>query len=155
MPDGGLARIARPSAGTAALASVDCASEYDLCRRVKSTALYLLFRLHDVYVTPRAESHRLDSHLVLRQLRRLLGAACIDVIPFLRKAAALGYRAVEIGGKRPHLAPLDYRDRAKLDAVHEEAARLKLEIASIAGYTDFTAGRDRRYSAGRNADRVR
>ena len=63
------------------------------------------------------------------------------MIPFLRKAAALGYRAVEIGGKRPHLSPLDYRDRAKLDAVRDEAARLNLEIATIAGYTDFTAGR--------------
>ena len=65
----------------------------------------------------------------------------LDVIPFLRKAAALGYRAVELGGKRPHLSSLDYRDRAKLDAVRDEAARLNLEIATIAGYTDFTAGR--------------
>ena len=63
------------------------------------------------------------------------------MIPFLSKAAALGYRAVEIGGKRPHLSPLDYRERAKLDAIRTEAERLKLEIATIAGYTDFTAGR--------------
>ncbi|HVU89039.1 MAG TPA: sugar phosphate isomerase/epimerase family protein [Pirellulales bacterium] len=69
------------------------------------------------------------------------GQHALDLIPFLRKAAALGYRAVEIGGKRPHLAPLDYRDRAKLDAVREEAARWNLEIATIAGYTDFAAGR--------------
>ncbi|HEV3002954.1 MAG TPA: hypothetical protein VGX78_00765 [Pirellulales bacterium] len=32
----------------------------------------------------------------------------LDVTGFLRKAAALGYSAVEIGGKRPHLSPLDF-----------------------------------------------
>jgi sugar phosphate isomerase/epimerase len=69
------------------------------------------------------------------------GQHALAVIPFLRKAAALGYNAVELGGKRPHLAPLDYRDQTKLDAVRDEAARLNLEIATIAGYTDFTAGR--------------
>ncbi|MBI2825623.1 MAG: sugar phosphate isomerase/epimerase [Planctomycetia bacterium] len=65
----------------------------------------------------------------------------LDVCQFLRKAAALGYAAVEIGGKRPHLAPGDFRDAAKLDAIRELAAELSIEIATIAGYTDFTAGR--------------
>ena len=39
------------------------------------------------------------------------------------------------------LSPLDYPDRAKLDAIRAEAERLNLDIATIAGYTDFTAGR--------------
>ena len=32
----------------------------------------------------------------------------LDLISFLEKAAALGYPAVELGGKRPHLSPVDY-----------------------------------------------
>jgi sugar phosphate isomerase/epimerase len=65
----------------------------------------------------------------------------LNVSEFLHKAAALGYTAVEIGGKRPHLSPLDYQDLSLLDAMREEAASLRIEIASVAGYTDFTAGR--------------
>jgi sugar phosphate isomerase/epimerase len=59
---------------------------------------------------------------------------------FFRKAAALGYSAVEISGKRPHLSPLDTNDDtlAELRAVAQTAG---VEIATVAGYTDFTAGR--------------
>jgi sugar phosphate isomerase/epimerase len=60
---------------------------------------------------------------------------------FLKKAAALGYPAVEIGGKRPHLSVLDYPDEESLAEVRQTAARLGIEIATIAGYTDFTSGR--------------
>ncbi len=63
------------------------------------------------------------------------------MIPFLRKAAALGYRAVEIGGKRPHFVAARLSGSRKLDAIRAEAERLNLDIATIAGYTDFTAGR--------------
>jgi len=65
----------------------------------------------------------------------------LDVAGFLRKAAALGYAAVEIGGKRPHLAPLDFSSDESLAAVREAARAAGVEIATIAGYTDFTAGR--------------
>jgi len=65
----------------------------------------------------------------------------LELLPFLRKAKALGYAAVEIGGKRPHLSILDYKDPAALDAVREEAEAIGIEIATIAGYTDFTAGK--------------
>ena len=64
----------------------------------------------------------------------------LNVDEFLCKAATLGYRAVEIGGKQPHLSILNHRDGAKLDAIRATAERLKIEIATIAGYTDFTAG---------------
>ncbi|HEV3023978.1 MAG TPA: sugar phosphate isomerase/epimerase family protein [Pirellulales bacterium] len=65
----------------------------------------------------------------------------LDVTGFLRKAAALGYAAVEIGGKRPHLSPLDFPNDESLAAVREAAQAAGVEIATIAGYTDFTAGR--------------
>ena len=65
----------------------------------------------------------------------------LDIIEFLEKAAALGYRAVEIGGKRPHLAPLEYPDADSLAPIRDTARRLGIEIATIAGYTDFTSGR--------------
>jgi sugar phosphate isomerase/epimerase len=59
---------------------------------------------------------------------------------FLRKAAALGYPAVEISGKRPHLSPLD-TDEEAIAEVRAAAQAAGIEIATIAGYTDFTAGR--------------
>jgi len=65
----------------------------------------------------------------------------LSVGDFLRKAAALGYPAVEIGGKRPHLSPLDYRDDESLAELKATAQKLGVEIATIAGYTDFTSGR--------------
>jgi len=65
----------------------------------------------------------------------------LGVADFVRKAAALGYPAVEIGGKRPHLSPLDYRDDASLAELKTAAAKAGVEIATIAGYTDFTSGR--------------
>lgn len=65
----------------------------------------------------------------------------LGVIEFLEKAASLGYPAVEIGAKRPHLSPLDYLDDSSLTAIRETAQRLDIEIATIAGYTDFTSGR--------------
>jgi sugar phosphate isomerase/epimerase len=64
----------------------------------------------------------------------------LTVEDFLLKSTALGYRAVELGGKRPHLAPLDWPDE-KLPALRAAAQAAGVEIATIAGYTDFTAGR--------------
>jgi sugar phosphate isomerase/epimerase len=70
----------------------------------------------------------------------LWGQARLDLKDFLHKAAELGYRAVELMGKRPHLSVFDTGadDLAKLK---EAAEALGLEIATIAGYTDFTAGK--------------
>ncbi|HVX12018.1 MAG TPA: sugar phosphate isomerase/epimerase family protein [Pirellulales bacterium] len=59
---------------------------------------------------------------------------------FFRKAATLGYSAVEIAGKRPHLSPLD-TDDGVLEQVRAAAQAAAVEIATVAGYTDFTAGR--------------
>jgi sugar phosphate isomerase/epimerase len=65
----------------------------------------------------------------------------LGVVEFIEKAARLGYPAVELGGKRPHLSVLDYPDEASLLPVRDAARRHKIDIATIAGYTDFTASR--------------
>lgn len=65
----------------------------------------------------------------------------LDLPAFFDKAAALGYPAVEIGGKRPHLSVLDYPDDESLEAVHSAAAEAGVEIATLAAYTDFASGR--------------
>lgn len=69
----------------------------------------------------------------------LWGQQRLDLPGFLRKAASLGYAAVELMGKRPHLSVLDYgpQELANLRALAQD---LGLEIATIAGYTDFTLG---------------
>lgn len=64
----------------------------------------------------------------------------LGLIPFLEKAASLGYPAVEIGAKRPHLSVLDYPDEVSVAEVKATANRLGIEIATVAGYTDFTSG---------------
>uniref|UniRef100_A0A7C4LK45 Sugar phosphate isomerase/epimerase n=1 Tax=Schlesneria paludicola TaxID=360056 RepID=A0A7C4LK45_9PLAN len=65
----------------------------------------------------------------------------LGVIPFLEKARALGYPAVELVGKRPHVSPLDHPDAEHLAAIRSAAERLGIEIATVADYNDFTAGR--------------
>ena len=66
----------------------------------------------------------------------------LGLIPFLEKAAALGYPAVELAAKRPHLSVLDFPDLDSITEVKQAADRLGIEIATLAGYTDFTAGQN-------------
>jgi sugar phosphate isomerase/epimerase len=65
----------------------------------------------------------------------------LDLPSFLKKAATLGYPAVELMGKRPHLSPLDIDDKAAGE-IRQAAGHAGVEIATIAGYTNFTLGRD-------------
>lgn len=61
----------------------------------------------------------------------------LDLAGFIRKAASLGYEAVMIAGKRPHLSPLD----ATPDRVAEVGGLLResgITCEVIAGYTDFS-----------------
>jgi sugar phosphate isomerase/epimerase len=67
----------------------------------------------------------------------LWGQHQLDVASFLRKAAALGYPAVELMGKRPHLSVVDVSQR-ELSEIRAAAETAGVEIATIAGYTDFT-----------------
>ena len=70
----------------------------------------------------------------------LWGQHALDLHGFIRKAAALGYPAVELMGKRPHLSILD-TDEAELARIRQTAEDCGVEIATIAGYTNFTAGK--------------
>ncbi|MFO0880810.1 MAG: sugar phosphate isomerase/epimerase family protein [Gemmataceae bacterium] len=65
----------------------------------------------------------------------------LDLPAFLRKAAALGYPAVELAAKRPHLSPLDHNDESLMQ-LRRLADQLGVAIVTIAGYTDWTSGRD-------------
>ena len=67
------------------------------------------------------------------------GHALLSVDEFLVKAKRLGFDAVMLVAKRPHVSPLDYDGaaRRKLRARLEE---LGLKLVCLAGYTDFTAG---------------
>lgn len=64
----------------------------------------------------------------------------LSLIDFFNKAASLGYAAVEISGKRPHLSPIG-ADEQTLSELRAAAQAAGVAIATIAGYTDFTAGR--------------
>jgi sugar phosphate isomerase/epimerase len=65
----------------------------------------------------------------------LWGQAALDLLAFVAKAAALGYRSVMLAGKRPHLSPLDYPP----DRVSELRAILDRHVTCpiVAAYTDF------------------
>lgn len=65
----------------------------------------------------------------------------LDLPAFFRKAKSLGYPAVEIAAKRPHLSILDYRQEEALGALSRAARDAGVDVVTIAGYTDFTSGR--------------
>ena len=70
----------------------------------------------------------------------LWGQHELELDEFIRKAAGLGYEAVELMGKRPHLSVLDAADR-QLKQIRDTAEDAGIEIATIAGYTNFTLAR--------------
>jgi len=70
------------------------------------------------------------------------GQAYLTVDQFLVKAKELGYDAVMIMAKRPHLSPLDYDDAAR-KKLKTRLRELGLKLVCLAGYSDFTAGIDK------------
>jgi sugar phosphate isomerase/epimerase len=68
----------------------------------------------------------------------LWGQHRLDLEPFLAKAAALGYSAVMLAGKRPHLAPWDVNDE-QLERLRAALAQHGLTCPAVAAYTDFSA----------------
>ena len=67
----------------------------------------------------------------------LWGQDRLELPDFLAKASELGYRAVMIAGKRPHLSPLDAAHE-RLDEIRACLAENSLECAVAAAYTDFS-----------------
>ena len=71
----------------------------------------------------------------------LWGQHKLNLEAFIQKSAEIGYSAVELMGKRPHLSILDFGEK-QLDRIRECALSHRIEIASVAGYTDFTCGKN-------------
>jgi sugar phosphate isomerase/epimerase len=68
----------------------------------------------------------------------LWGQAALDLRAFVRHAAGLGFEAVMVAGKRPHLAPLD-ADEATLAALRTELRDAGLSCPVVAAYVDLGA----------------
>ncbi len=66
------------------------------------------------------------------------GQAYLTVEQFLEKAAELGYEGVMLGGKRPHLSPLDFDSMAR-SALRSKIESLGFKKVCVAGYNNFTA----------------
>lgn len=66
----------------------------------------------------------------------LWGQASLDAPAFVAKAASLGYDAVMLMGKRPHLSPLDATGQ-RISAIRAALDREKIACAVVGGYTDF------------------
>lgn len=70
------------------------------------------------------------------------GQAQLTLDQFLVKAKELGFTHIELVGKRPHLAPLDY-DEAARKKLKARISELGLKLVCLAGYPDFTAGAEK------------
>jgi sugar phosphate isomerase/epimerase len=70
------------------------------------------------------------------------GQTRLSLDDFLNKARLLGFDAVMLMAKRPHLSVLDF-DAAARRRLRERLTELNLQIACLAGYTDFCMGADR------------
>jgi sugar phosphate isomerase/epimerase len=70
------------------------------------------------------------------------GQARLSLEAFLDKAKGLGFGAVMLMAKRPHLSVLDFDADAR-GRLRRQLDRLGLEVACLAGYTDFCMGADR------------
>ncbi len=68
----------------------------------------------------------------------LWGQAALDLPLVIRHAGELGFDAVMIAGKRPHLSPLDTDERL-IDRLREALAAARVRCAVVAAYTDFGA----------------
>ena len=69
------------------------------------------------------------------------GQVQLTLEQFLEKASSLGYEAVMLVAKRPHLSPLD-AGPDRLKEIRDLLNHNNLRLACIAGYTDFCAGVD-------------
>ena len=70
------------------------------------------------------------------------GQVSLSIDAFLLKARQLGFDAVILMVKRPHLSILDFDTTARY-RLRERLQELNLSVACLAGYTDFCLGADR------------
>src|SRR5436305_7082518 len=70
------------------------------------------------------------------------GQARLTLEAFLERARALGFEAVMLMAKRPHLSLLDY-DADGRRRLRQQLQRLGLRVACLAGYTDLSLGAER------------
>src|ERR1051326_7964386 len=67
------------------------------------------------------------------------GPARLALPAFLERAKALGFDAVMLMAKRPHLSVLDFGP-AERRRLRDRLNELGLEVACLAAYTDFCLG---------------
>jgi sugar phosphate isomerase/epimerase len=67
----------------------------------------------------------------------LWGQHALDTTGFIAKAARLGYDAVMLMGKRPHLSPLDV-GADQLAAINQALEQNEIRCGVVAGYTDLS-----------------
>ncbi|MCA9073499.1 MAG: sugar phosphate isomerase/epimerase [Planctomycetaceae bacterium] len=65
------------------------------------------------------------------------GQQSLDLPAFIAKAGELGYDAVMLAGKRPHLSPLD-ADEESLATIKASLQKHQVACSVIAGYTDLS-----------------
>lgn len=70
------------------------------------------------------------------------GQTRLSLEAFLEKAKSLGYDSVMLMAKRPHLSLLD-ADTSARRRLCDKLTSLDLEVACLAGYTDFSLGSER------------
>ncbi len=67
------------------------------------------------------------------------GQASLSVSEFIGKATSLGFPAIALVAKHPHVSPLSYSTRERAD-LRAQIADAGLDLAALMGYTDFTCG---------------
>jgi sugar phosphate isomerase/epimerase len=70
------------------------------------------------------------------------GQARLSLDDFLARARQLGFDAVMLMTKRPHLSPLDFDGDARR-RLRDRVGQRGLRVACLAGYNDFCVGADR------------
>ena len=68
----------------------------------------------------------------------LWGQGALDLRQFIRRAGELGFDAVMLAGKRPHLSPLD-ADEEMIATLRGDLREAGVRCAAVAAYTDFAA----------------